>query len=268
LLEGSATPLVVDQDNVGGYNAWGASRKLVLSLPSGMDAVSSGELTSENDDGTKITSTWEIPGFHSYGGNVVMIGNLMATPVGGATPATSVWAEASDQNLVPEMAGWMQKILPFLDIQAGKPLPYQALKVFKLPLGWVNVFRGTAGYGLTLLSEDYSSPTLATFEETLAHENSHQWWGVLVSPTDVRSTRWLVEGLATLSQIDYSAEHLNGGLDRDTFLGRRYLEHWLTVRFISSTFGSSSETPRSRPRSRAGRVNARRACAIPQIFST
>jgi hypothetical protein len=232
LLEGSAVPLVVDQDSVGTYNAWGATRKLALSLPSGTDAVSSGDLTAENDDGTKVTTTWEIPGFHSYGGNVVMIGDLTATPVSGVTPTTNVWAQAADQNLVPEMVGWMQKILPFLDEQAGKSLPYPELKVFKLPLGWVSIFRGTAGYGLTLLSEDYSSPTLLTFEETLAHENAHQWWGVLVSPTDVRKTRWLVEGLATLSQIDYSAEHLNGGLDRDTFLGRRFLEHWMTVRFM------------------------------------
>jgi hypothetical protein len=232
LIEGSAIPLVLDQDSVGGFNAWGATRELVLSLPSGTDAVASGDLVSENDDGTKITTTWQIPGFHSYGGNVVMIGNLASTPVPAAVPATTVWAEGGDQNLVPEMTSWMTNILPFMQAQTDKPLPYAELKVFKLPVGWVNVFRGTAGYGLTLLSEDYAQPTVDHFEETLAHENAHQWWGVLVSPTDVLRTRWLVEGLATLSQIDYAAQYQNAGADRDAYLARRYREHWMTVRFM------------------------------------
>lgn len=232
LIEGSAMPLVLDQDSVGGFNAWGATRKLVLSLPSGTNAVASGDVSSETDDGTKITRTWDIPGFHSYGGNVVMIGSLASTPVTGATPATNVWAVDDDQNLVPEMASWMTDILPFMQTQSGKSLPYQELKVFKLPVGWVNIFRGTAGYGLTLLSEDYAEPSVEHFEETLAHENAHQWWGVLVSPTDVLKTRWLVEGLATLSQIDYAAQYQNAGTDRDEYLARRFREHWLTVRFM------------------------------------
>jgi hypothetical protein len=248
LLEGSAMPLVLDQDSIGGFNAWGATRKLVLSLPSGTSAVASGDLSAEDDDGTKVTTTWEIPGFHSYGGNVVMIGNLAATAVTGATPPTNVWAMADDQNLVPEMAGWMTNILPFMNAQSGKALPYQELKVFKLPLGWVNIFRGTAGYGLTLLSEDYAQPTVEHFDETLAHENAHQWWGVLVSPTDVLKTRWLVEGLATLSQIDYAAEYQNADIDRDEYLARRFREHWMTVRFMGDpTFPLVAGSPQGGP---------------------
>lgn len=248
LIEGSAMPLVLDQDSVGFFNAWGATRKLVLSLPSGTNAVASGDLTSEDDDGTQVTTTWEIPGFHSYGGNVVMIGDFASTPVTGADPTTSVWAVSDDQNLVPEMASWMTDILPFMQVQSGKALPYQELKVFKLPVGWVNIFRGTAGYGLTLLSEDYAQPTVETFEETLAHENAHQWWGVLVSPTDVRKTRWLVEGLATLSQIDYAAQYLHADSDRDEYLAHRFREHWMTVRFMGDpTFPIVAPTAQGGP---------------------
>jgi len=232
LLEGSAVPSLVDQDSIGGLNAWGASRSLELHLPLGTDAVASGELVTESKSATETITQWKIPGFHSYGGNVVMMGALSSQSVSGASPATSVWALGSAPSYVPEMGDWMQKILPFLDAQAGKPLPYPGLSVFKLPLGWTDIFRGTAGFGLTLLSEDYANSGAGYFEETLAHENAHQWWGVLVSPTDILYTRWLVEGLATLSQIDYAAEHQNPGLSRDEYLTRRYREHWNLVRYL------------------------------------
>jgi hypothetical protein len=142
----------------------------------------------------------------------------------------------------------MQKILPFLDDQSGQKLPYPELHVFKLPKGWLNVFRGTAGHGLTLLSEDYAAGSIGYFEETLAHENAHQWWGVLVSPTDVPTTRWLVEGLATFSQIDYAALVQNASVPREEYLARRYREHWMLVRYqgdaeLPLVLGSQAQTP-------------------------
>lgn len=232
LAEGSAMPSVVDQDQIGGLNAWGASRTLEVRVPKGMDVVASGDQVSATEVGTESVTVWKIPGYHSYGGNVVMIGELLATPVSGVAPSTAVWAVGEAQAFVPQMADWMKKILPFVDAQAGKPLPYAALKVFKLPLGWLDIFRGTAGYGLTLLSEDYGASSASYFEETLAHENVHQWWGVLVSPTDALYTRWLVEGLATQAQIEYAAEHQANGLEREEYLARRYREHWMLVRYL------------------------------------
>jgi hypothetical protein len=145
--------------------------------------------------------------------------------------ATEVFTTSDGPGYASEMAGWMQDILPFIDAQAGQKLPYPELKVFKLPVGWLNIFRGTAGHGLTLLSEDYASGSADYFEETLAHENAHQWWGVLVSPTDIGTTRWLVEGLATFSQIDYAAQVQHAGTPREEYLARRYREHWMLVKY-------------------------------------
>lgn len=232
LLENAAIPSVIDQDGIGGYNAWGASRTLTISVPTGTDVVASGDLSGTSQANGESTTVWKIPGYPSYGGNVVMFGQLSTVTVSGASPKSDVYAVSSSPKYATDMAGWMTDILPFLDDQAGQALPYQELKVFKLPLGWLDIFRGTAGYGLTLLSEDYAGPSDAYFEETLAHENAHQWWGVLVSPSDIRNTRWLVEGLATLSQIDYSAEHLNTVGSREEYLARRYREHWLTVHYL------------------------------------
>ncbi len=232
ISENAAIPGVFDQDNVGGYNAWGASRSLTLSVPEGIDAVASGELASSSTAGGKTTRVWKIPAFHSYGGNVVMLGVLADQPVTGVSIPTRVVSTQVGPSHVSEMVGFMQKILPFVDAQAGQKLPYAELKVFKLPLGWLDIFRGTAGYGLTLLSEDYAAGSVAYFEETLAHENAHQWWGVLVSPTDIPVTRWLVEGMATLSQIDYAAQVQHADVPRDEYLARRYREHWMLVKHL------------------------------------
>ena len=231
LAENGAIPGVYDQDNLGGYNAWGAGRSLVISVPDGTDVVASGDRVSKSSSGGKTTTEWVIPGYHSYGGNIVMMGQLASKAVTGVSLATEVFTTSDGPGYASEMAGWMQDILPFIDAQAGQKLPYPELKVFKLPVGWLNIFRGTAGHGLTLLSEDYASGSADYFEETLAHENAHQWWGVLVSPTDIGTTRWLVEGLATFSQIDYAAQVQHAGTPREEYLARRYREHWMLVKY-------------------------------------
>ena len=246
--ENGAIPGVYDQDNLGGYNAWGASRSLEISVPAGTTVVASGDRVSITPAGAKTTTKWAIPAYHSYGGNIVMMGPLAETAVGGTSVPTSIFTASSGPSYATKWTSWMQDILPFLDAQAGQKLPYPALKVFKLPLGWLDIFRGTAGHGLTLLSEDYASGGDAYFEETLAHENAHQWWGVLVSPTDILVTRWLVEGLATFSQIDFAAQVQNASVPREEYLARRYREHWMLVKYLGDAslplvLGSSTEVP-------------------------
>jgi aminopeptidase N len=129
------------------------------------------------------------------------------------------------------MALWMQDIYAFIDGQAGKTLPWPSTEVVKLPANWI--FPGTAGHGIVLLAESYGYPGAHYFEETLAHETSHEWWGILVSPTDYGTSRWLVEGLATVSQIDYAADVQNPNLDREAYLTRRYREHDIMMRYTA-----------------------------------
>jgi Peptidase family M1 domain len=229
-MEGSALPIMVDQDGYGGWNVWGAERSVELHLPTKTGAIASGDLVSQSDDGTSAVSKWSIPGYLSLGANVLLMGDLGTTAVPGASPTTDVYTVASAPKWSSEWSSWMQKILPFMEAQAGQPLPYSTLKVMKLPLGWTKIFRGSAGHALTMLSEDYATPDADYFEETLAHENSHQWWGVLVSPTDSPVARWLSEGLAVQSQIDYRAQKLPAA-ERDAYLARRYREHWILVRY-------------------------------------
>jgi len=229
--EGSALPLLMDQDGYGGWNVWGASRTLELTLPSGTGVVASGDLVDKTDDGQKAHSRWNIPAYTSMGANIVLMGDLASTTVSGTSLKSEIVAVAPASSWPAKMGSWMPSILSFLGASAGKELPYESLHVVSLPVGWSTIFRGSAGHAITLLSEDYAKPGDGYFEETLAHENAHQWWGVLVSPIDVKVTRWLTEGLATQAQIDYAAQKLPAA-DRDAYIARRYREHWLLVRHM------------------------------------
>ncbi|HMR05370.1 MAG TPA: M1 family aminopeptidase [Polyangiaceae bacterium] len=231
LMEGSALPSIIDQSNLAGYNIWGAKRFLTLHMPTKTDVIASGHKKSDVDDGTTRTTTWEVPGYHTAGPYLVLFGDLEQSSVAGTTPATSIFLPKALPAWKAELADWMQRILPFLDTQAGQPLPFPELSVVKLPPGWT--LPGTAGDGYVLLAEDYGAYGSEYFEETLAHETSHDWWGILVAPTDLARTRWLTEGLATLTQIDYSAEKFPRGFDRETYLARRYNEHHMLLRYVA-----------------------------------
>jgi hypothetical protein len=228
LLEGSVMPALVDAAGQGGYNVWGSTRSLTLRLPSGTDVIASGELAEQSDDGTTSVTRWETPGYQSIGGYLAVMGAFDQMPAAGTSIPTAVVSLKSAPTWSSEMAGWMQSILPFVDTQAGLILPYQKLNVIKLPSG--AGFPGTAGHAITLLNEDYGVPGARYFEETLAHENAHQWWGVLVSPTDTVISRWLTEGLATMAQVDYTTLHRIPAPERDAYLARRYREHRVLVR--------------------------------------
>lgn len=231
MMEGSALPSLVDQDSLGGYNLWSAKRSLVLHMPSGIDVVAAGQKTQDTDDGTTRTTRWEVPGYHTAGPYLILFGELTSTAVPGTTPTTTLYVPTSLPSWQSEMSGWMTSILPFLDQQTGGVLPFKELQVMKLPSGWT--LPGTAGDSFVLLAENYGDYGAEYFEETLAHETSHEWWGILVAPTDLNKTRWLTEGLATLTQIDYSAAKFAGGLDRDSYLARRYNEHAMVLRYMA-----------------------------------
>jgi hypothetical protein len=232
LMEGSALPLVIDSSNLGGYNVWGSSRSLELTLPSGTDVVAPGDLTLDQDDGDVHVTRWEMDGYHSAGAYLAVLGDLASGSLAGTTPKATIVRAANEPSWELEMKGWMGDILAFVDAQAGAPLPFAELSIVKL--AGSEPLPGTAGHGMVLLADTYGGWGDAYFEETLAHETSHEWWGVLVAPTDFNRSRWLVEGLATLSQIDYAAAKLAGGLERDAYLARRYNEHAVLLRYLAS----------------------------------
>ncbi|MCA9623405.1 MAG: hypothetical protein KC731_30500, partial [Myxococcales bacterium] len=193
LLAASGLPMLFDQSQQGGYNVWGATQTLRLTFPTGFDVVAAGDRIVDMDDGTSHYSEWVVPGFHSVAQPPLMFGDYAEHPVAGSAPPTTVFRASNAPTWGEDMASWMPSILAFLAEQTGATLPYDTLSIVKLPGGWI--FPGTVGYGTVYLSDDYGGPSAHYFEETLAHETSHSWWGVMVGPTDYPTTRWLVEGL-------------------------------------------------------------------------
>jgi hypothetical protein len=75
---------------------------------------------------------------------------------------------------------------------------------------------------MTLLSETYAGPGDVMHEEVWAHENAHLFWAVLVPEGDFDRSRMLTEGLATLTEIDYTHAHHFASEDRDLYYARRF----------------------------------------------
>jgi hypothetical protein len=197
-------------------------RNLTLSVPSSTGVYMSANELSRTDDGTTKTINYTVPVRQDVSAYVAVFGDLSERPVTGASIPARIVHLTHEPAWVDDMVGWSERIIGFLDEQAGQTFPYPLLNVVKLP---VNArFPGTAGPAMTLLSEVYGENADARyFEETLAHETSHVWWAVLTTDYNY-NTRLLSEGLATFSQIDYTGAYLRPEIERETYLGRRYNE--------------------------------------------
>jgi aminopeptidase N len=196
---------------------------LALHTPSGPDALVSADFVSEADDGTTRTTVWQADEFSSSMHFIAITGDFAQVSVPDSNPPFFVAHLANSTEWVTDMVGWMGRIVPFLDEMAGMIFPFNQVNVVKLP--WIEGFPGTATHSMVYLSEVYGIRTAEEFEEMLAHETSHLWWGVLVNPVD--NSLWLIEGPAVFSQYDYTAAVHYPHRDRDEYLAERY--HWNTL---------------------------------------
>lgn len=198
-------------------------RLLHLTVPAGTAAYVSANEVSRDVGMESTTINYEVPICHDLGAFIGVFGELSEREVTGASIPARVVHVSGETEWLDDFDTWTKKIVAFLDEQAGQPFPYPMLNVVKLPER--ARFPGTAGPAMTLLSEVYGlgSDGDRYFEETLAHEASHIWWAVLTTDENT-NTRFLSEGLATFSQIEYTGLNIRTDLDHDTYLGRRYNE--------------------------------------------
>ena len=227
-MDGGPFPMVLDGGDPYRFDTY--QRDMVLHVPSGGNVLASSDLQSTDDDGTTLTTTWHAAEFSTGMFFIMLAGDFGSAPVPGVTPPSNIGHVQASTSWVSEMAGWETHIIPFIDTQVGQSLPFAGLTVFKLPE--LAGFPGTATYSMVYLAEYYASGGAEYFEETLAHETVHLWWGILVAPTDISS--WLVEGPAVFTQYDYTAATHHGSEDRTQYLGSRY--HWneLLVRYLTN----------------------------------
>lgn len=206
------------------------TRDIVLHVPAGVDVVATGEKISEVIEGDTKTSRWAIDRPLSRAlGMYVFAGKLGLKPVPGrAVPTTFVFPNP-EMPVDGRLVSWSAGVLDFVEQLGGGPLPFQrSLTLVRLPANVGDP--GTATFGMTLLSDTYAGVGDLMHEETWAHENSHLFWGIVVPEASSLESRILSEGLATLTEIDYTWARHFSSTDRDTYLARRFVPIGLDLR--------------------------------------
>jgi hypothetical protein len=156
-------------------------------------------------------------------------------------PTTLVFP-APEQEVDQQLTSWSSPVLDFIEQAAGGPLPFQrSLSLVRLPSDVGDP--GTATFGMTLLSDSYTRVGALMHEETWAHENSHLFWGIVVPETDSSESRLMSEGMATLTEIDYSFSRHFSGEDRDSYLARRFVPIGLDLRSVGKSLPSIQLAP-------------------------
>lgn len=226
----SIFPYVFDAADPLGTQLDAMTRDIVLRVPAGVDVIATGEKVGEQTELGTTVSTWTIdhPLSRSLG-MYVFAGKLgLKTVPGRSVPTTFVFPNP-EMPVDGRLVSWSGGVLDFVEKLGGGPLPFQrSMTLVRLPANVGDP--GTATFGMTLLSDSYTRAGDLMHEETWAHENSHLFWGIVVPETSTAESRMMSEGLATLSQIDYSWSHHFASVDRDTYLARRFLPIGLDLR--------------------------------------
>lgn len=200
----------------------GMTRDIVLRVPIGTDVAATGELVSDTVEADRRVATWTIDRPLSRTlGMYVFAGKLGRWSIDGRSVPTTLVYPAPAQPVDDHLREWSAPVLDFVEGFVGTRLPFQrSMTLVHLPADVGDP--GTATYGMTLLSDSYARAGDLMHEETWAHENTHLFWGIVVPETDPSRSRMMSEGLATLSEIEYTWSHHYGTEDREAYLARRF----------------------------------------------
>ena len=226
----SVIPFIFDPADPQGATLDAMTRDIVLRVPADIDVVATGEKVSESIEGATKISTWTID--HPLSRALAMYvfaGKLGLKSVPGRRVPTTFVFPNPELPVDGRLISWSAGVLDFVEQVGGAALPFQrSLTLVRLPSNVADP--GTATFGMTLLSDSYVRAGDLMHEETWAHENSHLFWGIVVPEASSAESRLMSEGLATLSQIDYSWSHHFSNVDRDTYLARRFVPIGLDLR--------------------------------------
>ncbi len=231
----SVIPYVFDPADPQSEGLDAMTRDIVLRVPSGIDVVATGEKVSERIEGATKISTWTIDHPLSRAlGMYVFAGKLGMKDVPGRRVPTTFVFPNPERAVDKRLVAWSAGVLDFVEGMGGGPLPFQrSLTLVRLPADLGDP--GTATFGMTLLSDTYARTGDLMHEETWAHENSHLFWGIVVPERSSAESRMLSEGLATLTEIDYTWTRHFSSVDRDTYLAQRFVPIGLDLRALGKT---------------------------------
>jgi len=226
----SIFPYVFDPEAPEDFVLDGLTRDIVLRVPAVHDVVATGQKISETLDGSTKISRWSIDKpLSRVVGLYAFAGKLGLLPVGGRTAPTTFIFPSPEKPIDRDLVSWSTPALEVVERTSGSRLPFdRSLSLVRLPQTFGDP--GTATFGMTLLSDSYARMGNILYEETWAHENAHLFWGVVVPETNSNESRLMSEGMATLTEIDYTFARHFPAEDRDLYLARRFLPMGLDLR--------------------------------------
>jgi hypothetical protein len=230
----SIFPYIFDPDAPSSFELDGLTRDIVLRVPSSLDVVATGQKVSEAIDGENKVSTWTVDKpLSRIVGLYAFAGKLGKKPVTGRAVPTMLVFPTPEKTIDEDLALWSSPALDFVEKMSGNKLPFnRSLSLVRLPQAIRDP--GTATFGMTLLSDSYARAGDLMYEETWAHENSHLFWGIVVPETDSFESRLMSEGMATLTEIEYTHQRHFASEDRDAYLARRFLPMGLDLRMAAA----------------------------------
>jgi hypothetical protein len=226
----SVFPYVFDPNAPESVILDGLTRDIVLHVPAESDVVATGEKVSEVIDGPMKISRWSIDRpLSRVVGLYALAGKLGLKPVAERPVPTTFVFPMPEKSIDRELVSWSAPALDFVEKISGTRLPFErSLSLVRLPQRLGDP--GTATFGMTLLSDSYAGTGDLLYEETWAHENAHLFWGIVVPETDSNESRLMSEGMATLTQLDYTFARHFASEDRDLYLARRFLPMGIDLR--------------------------------------
>lgn len=195
----------------------GATTDLTLRTNPGLDVVVSADRGESRTEGGRAVTTWKVPNPVNHGfGFYAFLGNLTEATVTGRSAPTTVLGE--DAGNEAKIVAWSKGALDFVEGQS-LVLPFRDQWLVRLPQRLSDP--GTVSYGMTLLNELYGNYGDVVYQETWVHENAHLAWAIAVPEIEGTHTRMFTEGLATLTEVEFTASHY-ADEPRDEYLARRY----------------------------------------------
>ncbi len=230
----SIFPYIFDPEAPASVVLDGLTRDIVIRAPAAHDIVVTGQKVSEVRQGRMKVTRWSIDKPLSRTvGLYALVGDLGVEKVSGRNVPTTFVYPAPRTAFDDELVSWSAPALDFVEKASGAMLPFdRSLTLVRLPKALGDP--GTATFGMTLLSDSYASSGKLMYEETWAHENTHLFWGITVPETDPNESRLMSEGMATLTQVDYSYGRHFSSEDRDLYLARRFAPMGLDLRLNGS----------------------------------
>lgn len=230
--QSSVFPYIFEPDDTYGYSLDALTREIVMRVPATNDVIVTGERVSDEVANGTRTATWTIDKpLARHLQLYAFAGKLGLSQVPGRQVPTTLVFPAPRQDVDDRLSQWSGPVLDFVERSVGRKLPFdRSMSLVRLPSDLGDP--GTATFGMTLLSDTYARTGETLHEETWAHENAHLFWGIIVPESDGYESRLMSEGMATLTELDYTHGAHYAGEDRELYLARRFRPIGLDLRLF------------------------------------